>query len=194
MREPVHFGASSVRFRYGPPVCSPPALTGPAGLYLPASLPGLLLPGFQVTRSPRAPAGYDYDAKLRIASAGLSPVESGAGAPALGFGGNAIAFALGLSPTPMAAFPVPRSPNPACQFPAPGSPVGSCVSHTDRRAGTEGEGVVGSSDSRCGNCTVPALPTASASGEAASLFTPRRQWSAAEPDSARADRLLHFCM
>ncbi len=77
MREPV-FGASSVRFRCGPPVCSPPELTGPAGLYLPASLPGLLLPGFQVTRSPHMPAGYGYNAKLRIASAGLSPASTAA--------------------------------------------------------------------------------------------------------------------
>ena len=49
MRE-TNFDASSVRFRYGPPVCSPPALTGPAGLYVPASPLGLLLPGFQVTQ------------------------------------------------------------------------------------------------------------------------------------------------
>ena len=30
-----------------------------------------LRPGFQVAGSPRAPAGYDYGAKLRIAPAGL---------------------------------------------------------------------------------------------------------------------------
>ncbi len=160
MREPI-FGASSVRFRYGPPVCSPPELTGPAGLYLPASLPGLLLPGFQVTRSLRMPAGYNDDAKLRIGSAGLSPVESGADAPALGYGGGSVTFAPGLSPAPLAAFPVPRSPNPACLFPAPGSPVGSCVSHTDRRCNPAGGGDVGSTDINCGNCTVSTLPTVS---------------------------------
>ncbi len=57
-------------------------------------------------------------------------VESGAGAPAVGSGGSSGAFATGLSPAPLATFPVPRSPNPACRFPAPGSPVGSCTSHT----------------------------------------------------------------
>ena len=36
-------------------------------------------------------------------------VESGAGAPALGYGGGSGAFASGLSPSPLAAFPVPRS-------------------------------------------------------------------------------------
>ena len=66
-------------------------------------------------------------------------VESGAGAPALGSDGVSVAFAPGLSPAPMAAFPVPRSPNPACQFPALGSPVGSCGSHTeDRSTGSDG--------------------------------------------------------
>jgi hypothetical protein len=44
----------------------------------PLRLPGLLLPGFQVTGSPRAPAGYDYGAKLRIAPAGLSPASTAA--------------------------------------------------------------------------------------------------------------------
>ena len=82
----THFDASSVRFRYGPPACSPPALTGPAGLYVPASPLGLLLPGFQVTRSPRMPAGYNYDAKLRIASAGLSPASTAASLAAPGRG------------------------------------------------------------------------------------------------------------
>ena len=37
-----------------------------------------LLPGFQVSGSPRMPAGYRYDAKLRIASAGLSPASTAA--------------------------------------------------------------------------------------------------------------------
>ena len=49
----------------------PTGLTRPAGLYVPAGPLGLLLPGFQVARSPRAPAGYHYEAKLRNASAGL---------------------------------------------------------------------------------------------------------------------------
>ena len=60
-------------------------------------------------------------------------VESGASAPASGSDGCSVAFAPGLSPAPMAAFPGPRSPNPACRFPAPGSPAGSCASHTDHR-------------------------------------------------------------
>ena len=37
-----------------------------------------LHPGFQVTGSPRVPAGYHYDAKLRIASAGLAPASTAA--------------------------------------------------------------------------------------------------------------------
>jgi len=42
----------------------------------PLRSPGCLLPGFQVAGSPRAPAGYDYGAKLRIAPAGLSPAST----------------------------------------------------------------------------------------------------------------------
>ncbi|MCY4515302.1 MAG: reverse transcriptase domain-containing protein, partial [Candidatus Tectomicrobia bacterium] len=41
----------------------------------------------------------------------VKTVESRAGAPAAGSGGCSIAFALGLSPAPMTAFPVPRSSN-----------------------------------------------------------------------------------
>jgi hypothetical protein len=73
-----------VRFRYGPPVrslslrpsCSPRGLARP-GEDSPGH-PRLLLPGFQATGSPRMPAGYHYDAKLRIASAGLSPASTAA--------------------------------------------------------------------------------------------------------------------
>ena len=72
------FVASSVRSRYGPPACSPPGLTRPLRPFGRPSLPGLLLPGFQVTGSPRAPAGYHYSAKLRIAPAGLSPASTAA--------------------------------------------------------------------------------------------------------------------
>ena len=45
--------------------------------------PRLLLPGLQATGSPRMPAGYHYDAKLRIASAGLSPASTAASLAAL---------------------------------------------------------------------------------------------------------------
>ena len=44
----------------------------------PPGHPGLLHPGFQVAGSPRTPAGYDYEAKLRISSAGLSPASTAA--------------------------------------------------------------------------------------------------------------------
>ena len=54
-------------------------------------------------------------------------VESGAGAPALGSGGSSVAFAPGLSPAPMAAFPVPRSSNRTCEFPAYGFRTRSCL-------------------------------------------------------------------
>ena len=49
----------------------------------PPGLPGLLRPGFQVAGSPRTPAGYNYEAKLRIASAGLSPASTAASLAAL---------------------------------------------------------------------------------------------------------------
>lgn len=55
----------------------------------------LLRPSFQIAGSPRASAGYDYGAKLRIAPAGLSPASTAASLaappPALlqaSFGGN----------------------------------------------------------------------------------------------------------
>ena len=54
-------------------------------------------------------------------------VESGAGAPVLGSGGWSIAFALGLSPAPITAFPGPRSSNRTCRFPASGFPMRSCL-------------------------------------------------------------------
>ena len=67
-----------VRFRYGPPVCSPHRADQTCGAQCPLGLPRLLRPGFQATGSPRVPAGYHYDAKLRIASAGLSPASTAA--------------------------------------------------------------------------------------------------------------------
>ena len=67
-----------VRFRYGPSVCSPRWADQTSGAQGPLGLPRLLRPGFQVSGSPRIPAGYHYDAKLRIASAGLSPASTAA--------------------------------------------------------------------------------------------------------------------
>ena len=58
---------------------------------------------------------------------GYFAVESRAGAPVLGSGGLSVAFAPGLSPAPLTAFPVPRSSNRACGFPAPGFPSRSCL-------------------------------------------------------------------
>ena len=49
----------------------------------PPGHPGLLHPGFQVAGSPRTPAGYDYEAKLRISSAGLTPASTAASLAAL---------------------------------------------------------------------------------------------------------------
>ena len=77
MRECL-FGASFVRSRYGPPACSPPGLTRPVRPSGPTGLPGLLLPGFQVTGSPHVPAGYHYGTKLRIVPAGLAPASTSA--------------------------------------------------------------------------------------------------------------------
>ena len=100
-------------------------------------------------------------------------VESGAGAPALGSGGSSFAFAPGLSPAPMAAFPVPRSPNPACGFPAPGSPVGSCASHTDHQDGSWEGGAGWSGSPRPLHDSHPASHVVS--GVPPGLFTPRRR-------------------
>ena len=86
-------------------------------------------------------------------------VESRAGAPVVGSGGGSVAFATGLSPAPVTAFPVPRSPNPACGFPAPGSPVGSCPSHTgDKCARQQGKG--GHMGVTAESCTAPDLAAA----------------------------------
>ena len=53
-------------------------------------------------------------------------VESGAGAPVLGCGGGSVAFAPGLNPTPITAFPVPRSSNRTCATNASGFRTRSC--------------------------------------------------------------------
>lgn len=73
-----HFVAWSVRFRCGPPACSPPGLTRPEQPFGPPGLPGLFLSGFQVTGPPRVPVGYHHRAKLRVAPAGLSPASTAA--------------------------------------------------------------------------------------------------------------------
>ena len=46
-------------------------------------LPGLLLPGFQLSESPRMAAGYHYGVKLRITPTGLSPASAAASLAAL---------------------------------------------------------------------------------------------------------------
>ena len=69
-------------------------------------------------------------------------VESRAGAPALGSGGDSDTFAPGLNPAPIVTFPAPALRTPACRFPAPGSPVASCASYTNRREDS-GRQVVG---------------------------------------------------
>ena len=74
----LDFGDWFVRFRYGPRVCSPHRADQTWGAQRPPGLPRLLLPGFQTPGSPQAPAGYHYDAKLRIASAGLAPASTAA--------------------------------------------------------------------------------------------------------------------
>ena len=48
-----------------------------------------------------------------------TPVESRTGAPASGSGGLSVAFAPGLSPAPMAAFPVPAHQTGRADFPHP---------------------------------------------------------------------------
>ena len=57
----------------------------------------------------------------------LPPVESGAGAVTVGYGGCSVAFAPGLSPSPLVPFPDPRSSNRTCGFPASGFRTRSCL-------------------------------------------------------------------
>ena len=57
-------------------------------------------------------------------------VGSRTGAPALGFGGFPMAFAIALSPTPIATFPVPAASNRTCGSPASGFPTNVTSRHT----------------------------------------------------------------
>ena len=59
--------------------------------------------------------------------ANLSIVESGAGAVTVGYGGCSVAFAPGLSPSPLVPFPDPRSSNRTCGLPASGFRTRSCL-------------------------------------------------------------------
>ena len=54
-------------------------------------------------------------------------VESGADAVTVGYGGCSVAFAPGLSPSPLVPFPDPRSSNRTCGFPASGFRTRSCL-------------------------------------------------------------------
>ena len=56
----------------------PPGPTRPEELIVSPASQDFYFRGFQVTRSPRMPAGYNYGAKLRIAPAGLSPASMAA--------------------------------------------------------------------------------------------------------------------
>ena len=56
-----------------------------------------------------------------------NPVESGADAVTVGYGGCSVAFAPGLSPSPLVPFPDPRSSNRTCGFPASGFRTRSCL-------------------------------------------------------------------
>ncbi len=66
-----------VRFRYGPPVRSPPWLTRPTGHCVPASPQRLLHPSSLAQGHP-CTSGICYGAKLGIAPAGLSPASTAA--------------------------------------------------------------------------------------------------------------------
>ena len=121
----------------------------------------------------------------------ISFVEAGAGAPALGSGGRAVAFAPGLNPAPMAAFPVPRSPNPACSFPAPGSPLGSCTSHTGS-VGPTVAGRVAAQGATAESCTAPGLATAAASPAIEPVDASMDRFRTT--DTRRPETALHFSM
>ncbi len=76
------FGGLSVRFRYGPPGCSPPGLTRPAELNVSPAYQGFYFRASSHRVTPIT-AGYNYGAKLRIAPAGLSPASTAASLAAL---------------------------------------------------------------------------------------------------------------
>jgi hypothetical protein len=66
------FDGLSVRFRYGPSVCSPPVSVRPEPLARPSKASTSGLPVSQVTL---ITAGYNYDVTLGPTSAGLSPAS-----------------------------------------------------------------------------------------------------------------------
>ena len=78
----THFDVSLVRFRYGPPGCSPPGLTRPTELNVSTAYRGFYFRASSHRVTPIT-AGYNYGAKLRIAPAGLSPASTAASLAAL---------------------------------------------------------------------------------------------------------------
>ena len=69
-------------------------------------------------------AGFAPARRRRLSTA---HVESGAGAVTVGYGGCSVAFAPGLSPSPLVPFPDPRSSNRTCGLPASGFRTRSCL-------------------------------------------------------------------
>ena len=113
-------------------------------------------------------------------------VESRAGAPTVGSGGDSVAFAPGLNPAPMVTFPAPALRTRRADFRhralqwdhAPRTRT-ACASRTRKRSG--------SPDMICGCGTASALHARPVSGAPPSLFTPRRH-------RTTAVRLLRLCM
>lgn len=77
MRDTISAFRSIVRFRYGPPNCSPPFPSRPEGRasFQPSEALAFLL---QDTGSPLHPLGYDNGAKLPIVPAGRARASSAA--------------------------------------------------------------------------------------------------------------------
>ena len=84
---------------------------------------GLLRPhvwvGYQWSHTGFCPGGETSQNRyIRSFVSQPPPVGSRTGARTVGSGGSSIAFALGLSPAPMATSPAPATSNGACGFPA----------------------------------------------------------------------------
>ena len=113
-------------------------------------------------------------------------VESRAGAPTLGSGGDSDTFAPGLNPAPIVTFPAPALRTRRADF-------RHRALQWDHAPRTRTAGKIpggrwsDSPDIICGRGTASALRSRLVSGAPPSLFTPRRHRTCAA-------RLLHFCM
>ena len=124
---------------------------------------------------------------------GKGQVESRTGAPASGSGGLSVAFAPGLSPAPVATFPVPAHRTQRADFPH----WALQWDHASRarKAGTQAAmafPVVGFSDDLCGRCT--ASTPRHASFSARHRACSRLDGAASFAGSSSSKAVLRLCM